>query len=116
MNFDVSNRVLTGSIDIEATPEKIWGLLTSTDEITNWYDEANNVTHLHPEGTFHVGSRFLLTRRGVPSWCLVTVMEPLRRLGWTEERDGKATVFVEFRLKALSGGRTRLTHTKALAQ
>ena len=65
MKFDVSVRVIAGSIDIEASPEKIWGLLTSTDEITNWYDEANNVTHLHPEGTFQVGSRFLLTRGGI---------------------------------------------------
>lgn len=112
MHFNGSNKVITGTIDTEASPEKVWGLLPSSDAIANWHDDAINVTHLDAQDTFQVGTRFLIARRGLASWCVVTVMEPLRRLGWTEETDGKATVFVEFLLVPLGEGRTRPTHSK----
>jgi len=114
MAIDETSRIVTESIDIEASPEQVWALLTSSDQITNWYDKAGKVTQLHPVDTFDVGSRFVLTHAGTPRRCVVTAMEPIGRLSWTEECDGEASVFVEFRLERLADGGTRLTHTKAL--
>lgn len=116
MTIDDSRRILTRSIDINATPETIWALLTSPEEIGNWYDDPATVTQLEPKDAFQVGSKFVLTRSGVTTWCVVTAMEPLHRLSWSEERDGQETVFVDFRLDQLGRHRTRLTHTKAMAR
>ncbi len=114
--FDDSANVLTQSIDIEATPEKVWALLISTEEIGIWYDEAATVTQLGPKGSLQVGSKFVLTRSGILSWCVVTAIDPLHRFSWSEESDGQETVLVDFRLDRLSDDRTRLTHTKTITQ
>ena len=114
--MNTAAKVITGEVEIEAPSEKVWTLLTSHDEIITWYDECDNITRHSPQATLQVGSTFQLTRGGVSTWCRVTLMESCRQLGWIEETAGTPTVFVAFRLEPLGHERTRLVHTKTLAE
>jgi len=40
---NIAAKVITGEVEIEAPPEKLWTLLTSTDEIVTWYDECDSI-------------------------------------------------------------------------
>ena len=72
---NIAVKVITGEVEIETPPEKLWTLLTSTDEIVTWYDECDSITRHSPQATLRVGSTFQLTRVGKSSWRRVTLME-----------------------------------------
>jgi len=71
---NIAAKVITGEVEIEAPPEKLWSLLTPTDEIVTWYDECDSITRHSPQATLRVGSTFQLTGGGKSSWCRVTLM------------------------------------------
>ena len=41
---NIAAKVITGEVEIEAPPEKLWTMLTPTDEIVTWYDEGDSIT------------------------------------------------------------------------
>ena len=105
---------LTSSIGIAKPPGILWNLLTTVEEISDWYDDWDVVDDMSPRGVLRVGSTFRLSRRGNSAWCRVTVADPPHRLRWLEIADDRVAVEVEFCLNPDETGGTVLTHTKTV--
>ncbi len=105
-------RPMTESIGIAKPPETVWSLLTTAEQIADWYDDWDTVEYSRPGASIHVGSTFRLSRRGNSAWCRVVVAEPPHRLHWLEVADDGVAVSVEFCVSPDEVGGTVLTHTK----
>ncbi|MFD1275931.1 SRPBCC family protein [Streptomyces kaempferi] len=68
--------VLTAVIDIDATPEAVWDVLTDFAAYGEWS------TFTSAEGTAHVGSRLTMRMPGMTFRPTVTVATPGQELRW----------------------------------
>jgi hypothetical protein len=76
------------SITIEATPEKIWALLTNAADFPRWNSTVTSIG-----GTIAQGQRLELKVPAAPDRTFkprVTALEPARRMVWS---DGMAPMF-----------------------
>jgi uncharacterized protein YndB with AHSA1/START domain len=87
-------------ITIDAPPELVWQAITEGAGLTRWFAPDAKVEL--GEG----GSIYLSWGPGMEGTAPITIWEPGRRVGWTEQGSGPPRV-VEFLLEG-SGGRTKL--------
>jgi uncharacterized protein YndB with AHSA1/START domain len=85
------------AVDMAATPEQIWRMLTEAEGIQKWFAPEARVT---PGAG---GSITLSWGEGCEGTAPIHLWEPGKRLGWTE-----GAKFVEFEIEAIGGGSTRL--------
>jgi uncharacterized protein YndB with AHSA1/START domain len=105
---------VTESIGIAKPPEAVWNLLTTADQIADWYDDWDAVDCSRPGESIRAGSTFRLSRRSNSAWCRVVVAEPPHRLQWLEVTNDGFAVSVEFCVSPDEVGGTVLTHTKTV--
>jgi|GEM_PF-5023925 len=63
MNNHDGARRRTQSISINATPEKVWDLITRIDTVGDWYDTWDRVDPVSTEPHLRAGMSFRLIRR-----------------------------------------------------
>jgi len=108
-------RTVTSSVDLNATPQKVWGLLTDTNLHSSW-----NPFITRMKGSLHVGSKLEVRieppgARPMNFRPTVTEVEPNRRLAWLGRFlirglfDGAHS----FTLEALPQGRTPLIQSES---
>ena len=68
--------VITSVIDIDATPQEVWDVLTDFASYGEWS------TFTAAEGTAHVGSRLTMRMPGMTFRPTVTVATPGQQLRW----------------------------------
>jgi hypothetical protein len=98
--------VLTAVIDIDATPEAVWNVLTDFSA----YGEWSNFTAA--EGTAQVGSRLTMRMPGMTFRPTVTVAAPGKELRWAGTLGTKRLFHGQhsFVLSSNHNGSTRLTN------
>ena len=106
------------SIDIAASPEKVWDLLTRVEGIPTWYDGWDTVHASTPQEQLEVGLTFQLVKKGPlgrrkQSMCQVTELIPGSRISWVESAIGRDPVMVRFDLINAGVNRTTVRFTKA---
>ena len=95
------NCTLTQSISINATPHKVWELITRIDTIATWYDTWGTVDTDSTEPFLRTGTNFRLIgnqRDPVIADCEVTELSQGRRLQWRQTTPNKPTTMVTFEL------------------
>lgn len=98
--------VLTAVIDIDATPEAVWNVLT---DFATWGEWSNSSA---AEGTAHVGSRLTMRMPGMTFRPTVTVATPGQELRWAGTLGTKRLFHGQhsFLLSSNDDGTTRLTN------
>ena len=101
---------LSVSVDVPATPETVWAVLTDTDAYPQWN------TLLSVRGEFTVGETVAvwLSIPGLPSLPIspeITAVEPERALRWRSQLLGIEAEHA-FLLEPLDGGGTRFVQTE----
>jgi hypothetical protein len=107
-------RTVTSTIDLDASPEEIWRVLTDTGAHADWNPF---ITELH--GTLEVGKRIDVRiappgARPMSFHPTVTEVEPGRKLAWLGHLvfPGLFDGAHSFTLTPLPGGRTRLVQSE----
>jgi len=101
------------AIDIRATPQRIWSLLTNAADFPRW-----NSTVTRMSGTIAEGERLALEVAAAPGRTFrprVTRIEPEKRMVWS---DGFAPMFKgvrTFALERAAGGRTAFSMVEVLS-
>ena len=95
---------LSRSTRIASTPAAVWGLLTTTAGVADWYDDWDAVENDDPShDRLRVGGGFRLVRQRSGSvetaLCRVTFLDKPHRLTWLESMPLHPPVFVEFHLE-----------------
>lgn len=96
-------RRLTKSISINATPEKLWDLITRISTIADWYDTWDRVESTTTERHLRDGSSFRLIRcqtghKDQVAHCQVTEFLEATRLQWRQSMPHQPTTSVSFDL------------------
>ena len=118
MNNRSSTRRMTQSISINATPEKLWDLLTRIDNIADWYDTWDRADSAASEQHLREGTSFRLIRRRTGrtdeiAHCHVTELLELTRLQWMQSAPHQPTASVSFDLVPnVTSGTTDLRQTR----
>ncbi|MFL6018800.1 MAG: SRPBCC domain-containing protein [Gaiellaceae bacterium] len=92
------------SVEIDATPDRVFGLFTEPDQLVKWWPDA---VRLEPR----VGGKMHMTFEGRGEvWGEITRFEPGRALGFTWIRSvaPDVTTRVDVSFEALGEGRTRV--------
>jgi uncharacterized protein YndB with AHSA1/START domain len=94
---------VTQTVDVDASLERIWELLTDPAELPRWWPDA---AELEPR----VGGRVVLAFGPGDVTGKVTSWDPPRRLGFTWEASNMPGVrlHVTFTVEDLGGGRSRV--------
>lgn len=93
------------SVDVEATPERLWSLLTEPSALVRWWPD---VAELEPREGGRVRMVFSAASSVVTG--RVTRFEPPARLGmtWVREETPDAPTQIEISVTDLGGGRCRV--------
>ena len=107
---------LTQSITIATTPEALWTLLTTVDEIPGWYEGWDVVERDSSVDSLKIDARFRLMRDNGKHevTCHVVEVDAPRRLSWNEYSDKGSAVRVSFALEPDGVGNVILTHSKKI--
>jgi hypothetical protein len=94
-------------VDIEASVERVWEVLTDIDRWSEWTDSVTSARRLDKE-PLQQGSRAELVQPRVPKgvWT-VTAMQPGSSFDWEQAGPGVRTT-ARHRLEPLPDGRTRV--------
>lgn len=112
-------RTLNGSTSINASPEKVWELITTVNTIPEWYDAWDSVEPEAADLQLQVGTTFRLVSRrngGLhTARCRVTDAKAPTRLQWEQSALHVPTVLVTFLVTAdgTLAGTTLLHHTRS---
>ena len=112
-------RCLTQSININATPEKVWALITRIATITDWYETWHRVEPTATDTHLRAGTSFRLLRQqagraDVVAQCHVTEASELTRLQWEQSQPHKPKIAVTFELVPhASDGTTELRQSRS---
>jgi len=97
------------AIDIDAPPERVWGLLTDVTAMGRWSPECYSCSWLDGADGPRVGARFKgRNKRGLLRWSTVStvkVADEPRHFAWEVDRSGMRW---GYRFEAVDGG-TRVT-------
>jgi uncharacterized membrane protein len=101
------------AVDIDASPEVVWDVLTHVVLWPEWTASVSSVDILEG-GDLHEGSRAKLKQPGMPlmTWK-VTELEPLKRFTW-ESRKGGVTTTADHVVAPRSEGGVRVTHAVSM--
>jgi len=106
-----ADRELRAEAIIEASPERIWELLTDFAKMASWSPEMVRMVPLKPGG-LRVGQWYLgLNRRKAVVWptrSVVAALEPGRRLAWDTKSSGAHWIW---ELEPVETG-TRVVHRR----
>lgn len=105
---------LTAAIDVDASPESVWQVLSDLRRMPEFSPELRRVVPLGRR-TSGVGTRILgINRRGAAVWpttSRVTRWEPGRAVAWRTRQSGATWVY---ELEAGPAGGTRVTSRRVL--
>lgn len=94
------------TVDIEATPERVWDVMTDVERWSEWTDTVTSVKRLD-DGPLAVGSRARVEQPKLPpTEYVVTELEPGRSFTWVAKGPGVRTT-ARHSAEAQSGGGTR---------
>jgi uncharacterized protein YndB with AHSA1/START domain len=106
-----ADRELRAETMVEATPERVWELLTDFARMADWSPEMVRMLPLKPGG-LRVGQWYLgINRRKAVVWptrSVVAAVEPGRRLVWDTRSSGAQWIW---ELESADGG-TRVVHRR----
>lgn len=98
---------LRTSIDVAASPERVWEVLVDVERWPEWTDSVSGVRPLDA-GPFAVGSRVEISQPRIPTGTYtVTALEPGRAFTW-EQRQPGSRVSAHHECVPLPGGGTRV--------
>lgn len=102
-------RVLEAQVDIHASPEAVWAVVSDVARTGDWSPECRRVI---VRGPVRVGSTFVgVNRRGPVVWptrCEITELDLGRRISWTVKESGARWTY---ELEPVDGG-TRVTERR----
>lgn len=95
------------SIEIEATPERIWSLF---EDVAGWRRWNAGIEHIELHGAFRAGTRFTMQVPGGDTFVSL-LLDVRENAGFVDETviDGTRVV-VRHELRSLSPGNTRVTY------
>ncbi|MET3896519.1 putative membrane protein [Devosia sp. UYZn731] len=96
--------IASGSIDIEASTQRVWALLA---DVTNWPSIRSDVGEVFFDDIPRRGAVFTWSTGGVPLQSRFAIVEPGNRLTWTTVATGLGAVHV-YRFETIETGRTRI--------
>lgn len=106
---------LTATIDVDASPESVWQVLSDLRRMPEFSPELRRVVPLGRR-TSGVGARILgINRRGLAVWpttSRVTRWEPGRAVAWKTRESGATWVY---ELEPRAAGGTRVTSRRVLS-
>ncbi len=95
------------SIDVAASPDRVWEVLVDVERWPEWTDSVSGVRSLDA-GPLAVGSRVEVSQPRIPTGTYtVTALEPGSAFTW-EQRQPGSTVSAHHECAALPGGGTRV--------
>jgi uncharacterized membrane protein len=95
------------SIDVAASPDRVWEVLADVERWPEWTDSVSSVRQLDP-GPLAVGSRVEISQPRIPTGTYtVTALEPGRAFTW-EQRQPGSTVVAHHECVPLPDGGTRV--------
>ena len=112
---DVEVREASVSIDIPASPQRVWELVTDITLMPRFSTELQSTAWADGFGTAELGAQFLGTNRhpAIGEWTTtshIVDFEPLRLFGWAVGNPEKPAAVWRFELSPTTGG-TRLSYT-----
>ena len=72
----------TNELEVEASPETIWSLLTNPEAWPSFYPGVEHVELLDGQDTFRLGTRFETNLAGQDIFAAVQEFEPMTRIAW----------------------------------
>lgn len=94
-------------VEIEASPERVWEVLTDVERWSEWTETVTQVQRLD-DGPLRTGSRAKINQPKIPETeYTVTELEPGRSFTWVATGPGVSTT-ARHELEALPGGGTRV--------
>jgi uncharacterized protein YndB with AHSA1/START domain len=106
-----ADRELRAEAIVDASPERVWDLLTDFSRMPEWSPELVRMVPLKPGG-LRVGQWYLgINRRKAVVWptrSVVAALEPGRRLAWDTKSSGAQWIW---ELEPAEGG-TRVVHRR----
>jgi uncharacterized protein YndB with AHSA1/START domain len=108
MALDVPDE-LTRTIDVAATPERVWAAITEPDQLLGWFPDRTAEVDLREGGAM----RFVWDEG--EDEAVIDVLDPPMRLvfRWRPAGLDRPYTTVTFRLEATAGGLTRVTLTES---
>lgn len=107
-----ADRELVVSSTIDATPDRVWALLTDFSQMPSWSPELVRMVPLL-RGGLRVGQQYVgINKRKAMVWptrSVVAVLEPGRTLAWDTRSSGARWIW---ELAANDAGGTRVTHRR----
>jgi hypothetical protein len=95
------------SIDVVASPERVWEVLIDVERWPEWTDSVSSVRRLDA-GPFAVGSRVEVSQPRIPTGTYtVSALEPGIAFTWVQRQPG-STVSAHHECAPLPDGRTRV--------
>ena len=111
-NRPTSTRELRAETVVQATPHRVWQVLTDFDRMPDWSPELVRMVPLRPGGLRH-GQWYLgVNRRGAVWWPtrnVVTELEPGRTVAWDTKSSGARWIY---HLEPVGADATRLSLTR----
>ena len=97
---------IKASVDvlIQATPEKVWALLTRVNDWPRWQPK---ISHAEMTGLVERGRSFTWSGGGVKIKSRFALVEPEARIGWTG-MSMNAHAIHQWRLESVAGGKTHV--------
>jgi uncharacterized protein YndB with AHSA1/START domain len=95
------------TVEIEASPERVWEVLTDVERWSEWTDTVTSVMRLD-DGPLRSGSRAKINQPKIPETeYVVTEFEPGQSFAWVATGPGVTTT-ARHAIEALPGGGSRV--------
>jgi hypothetical protein len=93
------------SIDVAASPDRVWEVLVDVERWPEWTDSVSNVRPLDP-GPLAVGSRVEVSQPRIPTGMYtVTALEPGSAFTWEQRQPGSSDRSRDHRRQLVHGSR-----------
>jgi uncharacterized protein YndB with AHSA1/START domain len=104
----------SASVDIDASPEVVWNLITNVTRMAEWSPECIRAEWVDGASAPKVGAEFHgYNRLGNVEWdmrCVITTCEPVRHFAFSVPPESPVATLWHFELTPIANG-TRLTES-----